>query len=224
MLQRHRPKLTYANVVSTLCLFLLLGGGAYAASHLAKNSVGTKQIKNRAVTQKKISVKAQKALKGQTGAPGQNGAAIAARPTGTTGVATTSSAGVNFPLGDNSWTQAAGEVDMILGAATIASSPPDGFGAGSCQTSTNQGLTINLLVNGQNVGQEVFPRAGLPPNFVLKVPSFTSPGFFASNQLPFVSPPASSQTDTLTATVSDNCGANAHYTISAMNLQVIRFV
>jgi hypothetical protein len=50
-----RPKLSYANVISTLCLFLLLAGGAaYAASHLAKNSVGSKQIKKNAVTTAKI--------------------------------------------------------------------------------------------------------------------------------------------------------------------------
>ncbi|MDX6225535.1 MAG: hypothetical protein QOE64_1911 [Frankiales bacterium] len=29
---RLRPRLTYANVISTLCLFVLLGGGAWAAS------------------------------------------------------------------------------------------------------------------------------------------------------------------------------------------------
>ena len=50
-----RPKLTYANVMSTLCFFLLLGGGAaYAAVHLGKNSVGTKQLKKNAVTTAKI--------------------------------------------------------------------------------------------------------------------------------------------------------------------------
>src|SRR5262245_61371447 len=50
-----RSRLTYANIVSTLCLFLLLAGGAaYAASHLAKNSVGTKQIKKNAVTGAKV--------------------------------------------------------------------------------------------------------------------------------------------------------------------------
>ena len=32
MLARFHPKLTYANVISTLCLFMLLGGGAYAAT------------------------------------------------------------------------------------------------------------------------------------------------------------------------------------------------
>jgi hypothetical protein len=49
-----RPKLTYANVMSTLCLFLLLGGGAYAAGHLGKNTVGAKQLKKGAVTGAKV--------------------------------------------------------------------------------------------------------------------------------------------------------------------------
>jgi hypothetical protein len=50
-----RSKLTYANVMSTIAVFLLLGGGAaFAASKLAKNSVGTKQIKKNAVTTAKI--------------------------------------------------------------------------------------------------------------------------------------------------------------------------
>jgi hypothetical protein len=41
--------ISYANVVSTICLFAVLGGGAYAASHLPKNSVGSKQIKDNKV-------------------------------------------------------------------------------------------------------------------------------------------------------------------------------
>jgi hypothetical protein len=54
-MKRFLPRLTYANVVSTLCLFLLLGGAsALAATQLAKNSVGTKQIKKSAVVTAKI--------------------------------------------------------------------------------------------------------------------------------------------------------------------------
>lgn len=55
-MKRLRPKLTYANVISTLCLFLLLAGGtAFAAAEiLPKESVGTKQLKNGAVTGKKV--------------------------------------------------------------------------------------------------------------------------------------------------------------------------
>jgi hypothetical protein len=50
-----RGRLTYANVVATICLFIVLGGGAYAATQLPANSVGTKQIKDRAVTGEKLS-------------------------------------------------------------------------------------------------------------------------------------------------------------------------
>jgi hypothetical protein len=52
---RLRPRLTYANVMVTLLAFVVLGGGgAYAAVHLGKNSVGTKQLKNGAVTGAKV--------------------------------------------------------------------------------------------------------------------------------------------------------------------------
>jgi hypothetical protein len=80
MLKAVRSHLTYSNVVSTLCLFLLLGGVAYAAGQLAPNSVGTKQLKNGAVTLKKIDKQVQKEWKrfspGPTrpGAPGPAGA------------------------------------------------------------------------------------------------------------------------------------------------------
>jgi hypothetical protein len=41
-----RPRLSYANVVATLALVLAASGGAYAATQLPKNSVGSKQVKN----------------------------------------------------------------------------------------------------------------------------------------------------------------------------------
>jgi hypothetical protein len=50
-LRRH---LTYANVVATIALFLVVSGGAAYAASLGKNSVGTRQIKNGAVTAAKI--------------------------------------------------------------------------------------------------------------------------------------------------------------------------
>ena len=71
-----RGKLTYANVISTLCLFLLLGGGAaFAASQLPKNSVGTKQLKKGSITPAKLNASAKAALKGAPGAAGAQGAA-----------------------------------------------------------------------------------------------------------------------------------------------------
>jgi hypothetical protein len=46
--------LSYANVTATIALFVALGGGAYAATHLPKGSVGTRQIKGSAVTTAKV--------------------------------------------------------------------------------------------------------------------------------------------------------------------------
>jgi hypothetical protein len=46
---------SYASIMSTIAVFLVLGGGvAGAAFQLGKNSVGTKQLKNNAVTEAKI--------------------------------------------------------------------------------------------------------------------------------------------------------------------------
>jgi hypothetical protein len=72
----RRFEFSYANVASTICLVLLLGGGtAYAASRmLPKNSVGSRQIKKGAVTPAKLSKAARAALTGPQGIPGNPGA------------------------------------------------------------------------------------------------------------------------------------------------------
>jgi hypothetical protein len=49
MLGKLLTHLTYANVVSTLCLLLVLGGGVAWAASLPRNSVGDDQIKTNAV-------------------------------------------------------------------------------------------------------------------------------------------------------------------------------
>jgi hypothetical protein len=81
-MKKHRPRLTYANVVATLALFLALcGGAAFAASRLPKNSVGSAQLKKGAVTGAKVkkhsllasSFKAGQAPKGPAGPRGAQG-------------------------------------------------------------------------------------------------------------------------------------------------------
>ncbi len=54
MLRRLRSRLSYANVVASLALFVALGGVSYAAVKLPKNSVGSRQIKHNAVTGSKV--------------------------------------------------------------------------------------------------------------------------------------------------------------------------
>jgi hypothetical protein len=86
-MHRIRGKLTYSNVISTLCLFLLLGGGtAFAAGKLAKNSVGSKQLKKNSVTAAKLKNNAV------TGAKIANGAVTGAK------VANSSLTGANINL------------------------------------------------------------------------------------------------------------------------------
>lgn len=66
-----RSRFTYANVMSSIAVFLVLGGAtAFAASHLGKNSVGAKQLKKNSVTAAKIKGNAITATKIKDGAVG----------------------------------------------------------------------------------------------------------------------------------------------------------
>lgn len=82
LLRRH---LTYANVAATLALFLALGGAAYAATQLPKNSVGTNQLRKEAVTAAKIAKKTRKQLQGDRGPAGPQGPQGKAGAKGATG-------------------------------------------------------------------------------------------------------------------------------------------
>lgn len=92
---RILEKLTYANVVATLALFVALGGASYAALQLPKNSVGPKQLKKNAVTTQKIATgavtkaklgaDAKAALSGPVGPKGDPGPKGETGPKGDTG-------------------------------------------------------------------------------------------------------------------------------------------
>jgi hypothetical protein len=70
---RLRRHVTYSSVMSTVAVFIALGGISYAAIKLPANSVGTKQLRAKAVTLKKINPKARKKLRGKAGARGSRG-------------------------------------------------------------------------------------------------------------------------------------------------------
>ena len=95
-MHRLRGKLTYSNVISTVCLFLLVGGGtAFAASQLGKESVGTNQLKKAAVTPAKLSAAAKAGMQGPQGPQGQQGQRGATGATGARGAT-----GAQGPKGD----------------------------------------------------------------------------------------------------------------------------
>jgi hypothetical protein len=102
MRKKLRSRLTYANVMSSIAVFVVLGGSAYAAATLPKNSVGAKQIKKNAVSSSKVkdgSLTLKDFKAGQLSS--NNGAAGPQGPKGDTGAA--------GPKGDTGATGAKGD-------------------------------------------------------------------------------------------------------------------
>jgi hypothetical protein len=82
MLKRIRSKLTYANVMATIAVFMVLTGIGFAVAALPKKSVGKRQLKNGAVTSRKIHKNAVVASKIKTSAVGRSEIASGAVNTG----------------------------------------------------------------------------------------------------------------------------------------------
>jgi hypothetical protein len=159
----QRPRFTYANVISTLALFLALGGGvAYAASKirsgdLARGAVHTSDVFKRAITSGKLAVGAVRSNQIANGAvgSGQIGAAAvkpsnlefpvfyAASPKG--GSMPVTQGPDPYPLSNDTWTQQPGEIEVVFGS-TVATLAYDGSGSGSCR------LFVEVSINGQQVG------------------------------------------------------------------------
>jgi hypothetical protein len=119
-MHRIRGKLTYANVISTLALFLVLAGGsAIAAGQLGKNSVGSKQLKPDAVTAAKIkdgaitpaelSSTSKTALTGPQGLPGPKGETGPKGDPGTPGAPGTAKA----------WAEVASDATIVRGVGGL---------------------------------------------------------------------------------------------------------
>jgi hypothetical protein len=80
-----RRRVSYANVVATLALFVALGGSSYAAlsvtgKQVKNGSLTGKDVKNRSLGATELSAKAKGALRGNAG---RSGAAGLARSAGT---------------------------------------------------------------------------------------------------------------------------------------------
>jgi hypothetical protein len=170
---QNRAGLTYANIVSTIALFLALGGGAALAAErihsgdIAPGSVHTSDVFKRAITAGKLAlgaVRSNQIADGavdskqiDTGAVGsaQIGAGsvapsnlqfpvyFVASPTG--GSAPVTDGPDPYPLADGNWVQKPGEINVVFGgaAATLAY---DGSGSGSCR------VFFEVTLNGQQVG------------------------------------------------------------------------
>lgn len=158
-----RKRLTYANVMSSIAVFLMLGGGAaIAAGGLGKNSVGSKQLKKGAVTEAKLadgSVAATKLADGSVAATKLADGSVAATKLadGSVGVTKLADGSVTAPkLAASSVTSgaiAAGQVrasDLgpIRTVSVVSSSIPANSN-GSATANCNPG---ELVIGGGNDG------------------------------------------------------------------------
>ena len=90
----RRPRLTYANVMSTIGVFIALGGSSYAVTQLPRNSVGERQLKPNAVSGAKV-------RDASIGRADLAGDAVVAGPRGPRGAAgETGAPGAPGPKGD----------------------------------------------------------------------------------------------------------------------------
>ncbi|MEH3052383.1 MAG: hypothetical protein PGN13_00045 [Patulibacter minatonensis] len=87
----RRPTLSYANVMSTVAVFIALGGTSFAVTQLPKNSVGARQLQSGSVTKAKladgVAVSGPRGPRGQQGPSGAAGVAGPAGPAGAAGPA-----------------------------------------------------------------------------------------------------------------------------------------
>ena len=149
-----RPRLTYANVVATLALFIAIGGAsAFAASQLGKNTVGSKQLKNNAVTTAKIkkeAITAAKVKKGTLTGKQVNGSTLTGVSAASLGTVQYVSAVVTITPGPGGTigtaTCPAGQ-KAIGGGATV-SDPKVAFVNESAATSDRNGWLANAFILG----------------------------------------------------------------------------
>jgi hypothetical protein len=150
-MQAIGKRLTYANVVSTLALFLILAGGAAYAAKVAKKSVGAPQLKANAVTTAKIKANSVTTRKIKRNAVAtakiKNGAVESAKiadgsvtridiaestlpysrivheARGSSTVQLASEKPALYPLANATYTQDAGRDDMVMGALDVSFKP-----------------------------------------------------------------------------------------------------
>ncbi len=105
MFSALRARFTYANVMATIAVFVVLGGSGYAATkidgaNIKNKSISGKKLKNRTISGRKIkksTINALTGATGATGATGQNGDSASSMLTGKiTGLPTTNPAATRF--------------------------------------------------------------------------------------------------------------------------------
>src|SRR5215211_726278 len=131
--------------LALLALFVALGGTSYAAVKLPRNSVGTPQLKNGAVTKKKISKATIRGLKGQRGPKGDTGPSTGAAGGDLTG---------SYP-----------NPGIAAGAVTGAKVANDSLGGAQINEANLQYSTAGCQLGLVHSFARIHGAAGIPPTY-----------------------------------------------------------
>jgi hypothetical protein len=151
-MQKIRARLTFANVVACMALFVALGGVGYAATKLPKNSVGSKQLKNGAVSTAKLKAKAVTAAK--LGARAVGAANLGTGAVGTAALANGAVTGAKVNTGSLGTVPSAIRADTAGDATTLQGRPPTAFIQGEGEIFGN---TVQLAF-----GEKLVPVLSIP--------------------------------------------------------------
>lgn len=197
MPSKLRSGLTYANVMATVAVFLALGGGAYAAATLPKNSVGSRQIRSDAVSSSKVqdrSLLARDFKTGQlpTGTRGAAGARGEPGPQGPNGpagpVGGAGPAGAEGPRGPTGpqgpgAISISGQVDNNHFAGDVIASVNDLDVILSCITGVAGGVTLAVRRTDPGAGFHAWGTRWNGTGALERAPDTEAPGTIAAQAL-----------------------------------------
>jgi hypothetical protein len=220
-------------VISSIALFVALGGTSFAVTQLPRDSVGTPQLKDRSVTGQKLSRSARRVLRGAhgpAGAVGPQGPAGATGRQGATGADGTpgaqgapgsaivghvrlSGGPVTVPPGrrvtvplSGSWTQAAGEVDLLVTSGHFSDRPS------TCAPYDTARAQVTATVDGQFAGAS----AAASTSEMAQVPPDATTAALAA--------PGVATVRTATATLENPCtDPGESFTVDALSIDAIAF-
>jgi len=238
-----RSRLTYANVIATIALFVALGGVSYAAVQLAKNSVKAKQIAPNAVGSSEIKdgavgpseldseglagVTGDKGPQGDKGPTGDKGlqgdpgpigglTKIVARMDNDGPTSSPSTGGAATPVATTggTWTQAADELDEIIGRVTVTRpGAPCNFLSGA----EFGGFSVALKLGGVQIAQ----ASGQPGSGAATFDLVTGANPILLR--PVLFPPATPTARALTLEISDTCSNSNVATLTDLELAVVGY-
>jgi hypothetical protein len=138
---------------------------------------------------------------GAAGAPG-NGA-VQIRATGSGSVSAPHGASTSVPLSGGSWTQAAGDLDLVVGSVTLQT-------PATCTGSFGNALVINVDGNATTFAIAPTAPASSTVTMPIAVAGIMEPGASASHSV--------------TASLANSCTkAGEDYTVSNVKLDVVKF-